>query len=520
MVLSCQSTSRTKGRLIELADDAYGATIAKRMLSRHLANFRVATGYTANHVCDLLNWGRGKVGRIEANTWKTPDLDDVRELLRLYGVTGINFDETVELTMLARANGWWRDFPEIFDNDFLGYENDAVTIRTSAPLVLPELMQTRAYVESTLQGEIRSPAWRRKALQARLRRQEILNGSHPLALSAVIAEASLWYRWGTYGDRREQIDHLIEMAEQSNIHIRIQRFDDGPPIGANSIVNIFGFDGIYSDVIFVGADYSGIEVVSQDLADLYAQSFADACERALDPDDTLRYLKRIAKGPHFGSQQVILMSSRYPEKRELHSRYFTISDTGEDFGVTKEEVTSGENSSSHVNRISVAAYLDGSPYAMRQVLDRVDKLVRALGYGDPIDEEIESGSIFRRYFASIRKGFSSAQVQERASKAERALELLTIDSKQAQVDGQAAAAVQSLVSSLSEIPTACVRVGSILLVKYTSIDGAVVLVRTLSQAEIRALERFPEIQRRPDKVLDALAFAVAEGESSIYPHFG
>jgi hypothetical protein len=157
---------------------------------------------------------------------------------------------------------------------------------------------------------------------------------------------------------------------------------------------------------------------------------------------------------------------------------------------------------------------------MRQVLDRVDKLVRALGYGDPIGEEIESGSIFRKYFASIRRGFSSAQVQERASKAERALELLTIDSKQAQVDGQAAAAVQSLVSSLGEIPTACVRVGSILLVKYASIDGAVVLVRTLSQAEIRVLERFPEIQRRPDKVLEALAFAVAQDESSISPHFG
>jgi hypothetical protein len=50
-----------------MSDDAYGATVAKRRLSRRLAELRGASGYTANHVCDILNWGRGKVGRFEAN---------------------------------------------------------------------------------------------------------------------------------------------------------------------------------------------------------------------------------------------------------------------------------------------------------------------------------------------------------------------------------------------------------------------------------------------------------------------
>ena len=44
-----------------MSDDAYGATVAKRRLSRRLAELRGDTGYTANHVCDILNWGRGKV---------------------------------------------------------------------------------------------------------------------------------------------------------------------------------------------------------------------------------------------------------------------------------------------------------------------------------------------------------------------------------------------------------------------------------------------------------------------------
>lgn len=66
--------------------DAFGPTVAKRRLSRRLAELRVKNGYKANQVCDKLNWGRGKVGRFEANAWKRPEMSDVRDLLRIYEV--------------------------------------------------------------------------------------------------------------------------------------------------------------------------------------------------------------------------------------------------------------------------------------------------------------------------------------------------------------------------------------------------------------------------------------------------
>ena len=47
---------------------------------------RQASGHTANHVCDLLDWGHGKVGRFKANQWKRPEMSDIRDLLRAYGV--------------------------------------------------------------------------------------------------------------------------------------------------------------------------------------------------------------------------------------------------------------------------------------------------------------------------------------------------------------------------------------------------------------------------------------------------
>ncbi len=280
-----------------MSDDAYGATVAKRRLARRLTELRLNTGYTANHVCDILNWGRGKVGRFEANQWKRPEMSDIRDLLRIYEVDDGARQEIEDLATRSRARPWWRDYGEIFDDDFPGYENDATYIRVYMPLVLPGLLQTQAYMEALLKTGPRSPAFRRKATQARLRRQEILDrpdGTAP-RLSAVITEASLLYRWGMHDDRREQVEHLAEMSRRRTIELRIQRFDDGPPTGIYSMVNIFDFPDDEPSLVFVENDYAVEEVSKEESVRGYIQSFERAADAALEPADTTIYLDKLAK---------------------------------------------------------------------------------------------------------------------------------------------------------------------------------------------------------------------------------
>lgn len=280
-----------------MADDAYGATIAKRRLARLLTEARERTGYTANNVCDILNWGRGKLGRFEANQWKRPEMSDIRDLVRIYEVPDEVREEIEDLAVRARVRGWWRDVPEIFDSEFPGYENDATTIRVFMPLVLPGLVQIPAYTEALLRSGPRPPAWRRKASEARRRRQEILDrgdGTAP-AFSAVITEASLLYRWGAREDRREQIEHLIDLSQRRNVDLRIQRFEDGPPTGIVSMVNIFGFRDDEPDLVFLETDYAIEEVSKPEAVRGYTESFERASDAALEPADTAAYLERLAK---------------------------------------------------------------------------------------------------------------------------------------------------------------------------------------------------------------------------------
>jgi len=280
-----------------VSDDAYGATVAKRRLARRLTELRLNTGYTANHVCDILNWGRGKVGRFEANQWKRPEMSDIRDLLRIYEVEDAVRQEIEDLATRSRARPWWRDYGEIFDDDFPGYENDATNIRVYMPLVLPGLLQTQAYMEALLKTGPRSPAFRRKAVQARLRRQEILDRPEPAAprLSVVISEASLLYRWGMHDDRREQIEHLAEMSRRRTIELRIQRFEDGPPTGIYSMVNIFDFPDDEPPLVFVENDYAVEEVSKEESVRGYIQSFERAADAALEPADTTVHLDKLTK---------------------------------------------------------------------------------------------------------------------------------------------------------------------------------------------------------------------------------
>lgn len=280
-----------------MSDEAYGATIAKLRLARRLTEMRVAAGYTANHVCDMLNWGRGKVGRFEANQWKRPEMSDIRDLLRFYAVDDATSKEVEDLAIRARARPWWRDYQDIFDNEFPGFEADATRIRIFTPLVVPGLLQTPDYIDALMRSGGKPPAWRRRAAEARRLRQQILERDNKTVpqLQAVIAEASLMYRWGSRAERREQLAHLAEMGERQNVRLHLQRFVDGPPPGMFSAVQIFDYEGAEPSLVFTETDHGIQEVADAEYVTSYIEAFDRAVDVALEPHDTTVYLKQLAE---------------------------------------------------------------------------------------------------------------------------------------------------------------------------------------------------------------------------------
>ncbi|WP_143264000.1 hypothetical protein [Amycolatopsis kentuckyensis] len=172
-------------------------------------------------------------------------------------------------------------------------------------------------------------------------------------------------------------------------------------------------------------------------------------------------------------------------------------------------------------RISVAIYLgtDDREISSR-IFHSVDTIAQYLGYGDPENVETKRGSIFRKWTAKVKKAATSEEMRERLDKIERAIELQGLVLPQADADLKSAQAVSGLIKDLAEIPSACIRIGSLFLVKYQTSHGPVLLTRNLSVKEMQALERFPEIQKEPSKALELLAFTVSSSEEEQPPSLG
>lgn len=147
-----------------------------------------------------------------------------------------------------------------------------------------------------------------------------------------------------------------------------------------------------------------------------------------------------------------------------------------------------------------------------RVFEAVDALADLLGYGEPYEIEVIRGSLWRRAKAVTKNGVGPEELGARIRNVERVLGTGYSGDRQDGMEERASVVVKNLLESLKDVPRVCVRVGSLLLIKYEERGVPVVLVRTLSQVEIRILERFPEIQRNPVKVLSELATALASDD--------
>ena len=184
------------------------------------------------------------------------------------------------------------------DNEYAGFESDAIKISVYMPLVVPGLLQTPAYIKALLNVGPWESDWRERALAARLRRQQILDRTDGTAprLVAVVTEASLMYQWGIRADRRGQVAHLVDIGRRPNVELRLLRFADGHHPGMSSLINIFEFpDDEDPSVVYLENDTAIQEVTKADEVQAYNVTFGQIRDAALAPAATMTHLEKLCE---------------------------------------------------------------------------------------------------------------------------------------------------------------------------------------------------------------------------------
>jgi len=148
---------------------------------------------------------------------------------------------------------------------------------------------------------------------------------------------------------------------------------------------------------------------------------------------------------------------------------------------------------------------DTSGGAIDDISSAIGKLLEAFDFEISDDFPAVHGSWFKKWFAKTTEVMTQPEVLERLEKIERAVELKGLGQPQAEIDKKQAEAVASLLKAVEKVPNAAIQVGSILLVKLTASDSAVIQVRTLTQRELIHLENNQRLLSSPADLLEKLS---------------
>ena len=279
-----------------------GPTVGRRRLRAELRRLRVDRELTQEHVAAEMEWSLSKLIRIENGTVAI-SVSDLRSLLAYYGIHDAQrVDPLLDLARAAKRRMWWDEYRAELHTallTFVGFESEATDIGTFQPILIPGLIQTEAYSRA-LQRGLRPDLDEKqidRRVEFRLRRQaELFKRDDPPHFLAVLDESVL-LRQPDPDTRlmREQLTHLIEVAQQPYATIQVMPFTAGVHRGWDGNFTVMGFGGADDAVFYAQNNPSGDVLLweEQAVAERFWQLLQSLTNQALSPAESIEFIGRL-----------------------------------------------------------------------------------------------------------------------------------------------------------------------------------------------------------------------------------
>lgn len=270
-------------------------TVRRRRLSAELRRHRVRAGMTLNDVAEELEWSPAKLGHIETGIRKWPSVMEISALLKLYGVTGGRREAILTLVRESRLRPWWTEYEDVLSSAYVGNEAGAVTVRTYAGILIPDLLQVPDYTATVARSLGHGDHGAERMVAAHLKRQEILESGSLGRYHAVVEEDALQRVSADLSLLRAQAGRLVELATGSE-HVTVQLLPTsaGPHPGLAGPFSIMGFEEDEADLAYVEATQGGAIVESEEAVRSCRGVWDRLTGIAADPRATVGILRRMA----------------------------------------------------------------------------------------------------------------------------------------------------------------------------------------------------------------------------------
>ncbi|MEV0700779.1 helix-turn-helix transcriptional regulator [Saccharopolyspora sp. NPDC050389] len=283
-----------------MSEDGPGPNVRRRQLGRELRKLREKADMTLKEAAKFAGLTSTTISRIEGGK-QTILTRNVRLLCQCYEVGASMLDTLIRLAEESNERGWWTDFsdslPDWFES-FVGLESDAEEVWRYSPNFIDGLLQTPEYAAAFLElvpkateKIIKQQVDFRRARQDRVNRED-----SPTKLRVVLDEAALRRTVGGVDAMRDQIGHLVELAERPNITIQVVPFDAGAYLGMQSPFHLLrfaeGFDDM--DAVYLENQRGAIWMERPTDIKYYIRLFERMTEVALAPDETADFMDSLA----------------------------------------------------------------------------------------------------------------------------------------------------------------------------------------------------------------------------------
>ena len=278
--------------------DSASPLMHRRRLRNELRAARLEKGLTQEQVATAMEWSLSKMNRIEkAKTGISAN--DLKALLPLYGITAK--DRTEELLALARASRqtpWWRGYGDVAPStllELIDYENAATSISQFEPMFVPGILQTEDYALAVLRASYgaKSPAERMVSL--RTKRRDLLASEGAPAFSFVLDESVIRRPVGGLAVMRNQLMHLVSLADLPNVTIQVVPFAAGVHPGMKGPFKVIEFDDEPDeDVAFLEGPHGDIISDDPEETGRYLEAFHRVAQLALEPSESVGLLGKAA----------------------------------------------------------------------------------------------------------------------------------------------------------------------------------------------------------------------------------
>lgn len=284
-----------------MTDQPQGSATARRMmLGARLRRLREDRGISRAQAGYTIRASESKMSRLELGKVSFKERD-IADLLIYYGVND-PAERDLVMNMVYEANlpGWWRAYEDVLPDwfqDYIGLEQAATRIRTYETHFVPGLLQTVDYSRTVIASALPppSPADVERSVALRETRKQLLTRSHAPHVWAVVEESALRRPVCTDEVRRQQLEHLLKLAEQPHVTIQVlplARHVHAATGGAFTMLR-FGEPDL-PDVVYVEYLLSALYLDRLDHVSRYAEVMDRICAESLTPEQSAEFISRMA----------------------------------------------------------------------------------------------------------------------------------------------------------------------------------------------------------------------------------